>query len=260
MKIVIISEYATRELYVIERILEAHPSAVVVRPTYSPSSHNGSTQKVNFQRLINQFTWKLHRELWNRKIYPDKSFPIIANQVHIPATDLHSSVGVEAIKKLSPDILISCRSPLLKPEIIRLAKIAAVNIHYGIAPQYRGNDTLFWPLFYEDYDHIGGCIHHLTEGIDTGNILAEVYPDLNPKDGEIAIDYKTTKLLAIAALRFLKAVENRTAKIEGKPQHTRGRNFNRADRTPPVSLKYLIKRSVGMSRPPKRKGKIIAYF
>lgn len=259
MKIVIISEYATRELYVIEQIIKKYPSTIVVQPTYST---NGQSKpgKFKFEQFANRISWKLHRELWNRKIYPGNKFPEIPNKKFIPSSDLNTRTGVEALEKLSPDILITCRAPLLKPEIINVPAIAALNIHYGIAPHYRGNDTLFWPLYYNDFEYLGGCIHHLTEGIDTGNVIAEVYPELEPSDGEISVDIKTTQLLAKATLMFLESVENSTADITGKSQDIAGRNFNSKERRLSASLKYLAKRTVRLSRPPYRNERIVTYF
>lgn len=109
-------------------------------------------------------------------------------------------------------------------------------MHYGIAPEYRGNDTLFWPLYFNEIKKVGGCIHHLTEGVDTGNILAEVYPPLSPGDSEIDVDYKTSSLLATALLNFLKCSEKSDVDLAGKPQLKKGRNFKSCERTFAKSL------------------------
>lgn len=266
MNIVIISEYATRELYVIEQIIKEYPSATVVRPVYptsSDSDKNTNDDKNIFDRikkLADAVSWKLHRTLWDRKFYPDRNIPNIPNIIEIPESKLHSPAGIETVDVLSPDILITCRSPLLKPELFNLAEKAAINIHYGVAPYYRGNDTLFWPLYYDDFDHLGGSIHHLTEGVDTGNIVAEVYPSLTPWDGEINVDFKTSRLLAKALLEFLKTAERNNSDLSGKPQLVKGRNFKSADRTHKKSLEYLCKRAIGLSRPPRRDERMVTHF
>jgi len=263
MNIVIISDYASRELFIIEQIIQKYPETVIVQPVYS-AQKNGQSNGLRLVKRVRNFanavSWKLNRELWNRKLYPNKSYPEIPNKIHIPSHQLHNQEGAQIIRQLHPDVLITCRSPIIKPDIIQIPNIAAVNIHYGLAPHYRGNDTLFWPLYYGDYEKLGGCIHYLTEGIDTGNILAEVYPELNSNDGEIAVDLKTTKLLAKAMLHFLEAVEKGESDLDGKPQNEKGRNFNSRDRRPGISLKYLAKRAVGLKRPPVREEKIVTYF
>lgn len=264
MNIVIISEYSARELYIIEQILKEYPSATVVRPTYpsdSPKSRKSPIDKLpGIRKWTDALVGKARYKLWERKFYPDNEYPDITNIIEIPESELHESSGIQTFEILSPDILITCRAPIISRDLINIPDIAAINIHYGIAPDYRGNDTLFWPLYFNDFDKVGGCIHHLTEGIDTGNILAEVYPSLSPCDGEIEIDYKTSRLLAIALLKFLKYAERNDVNLSGKPQLKKGQNYNRDKRTFTKSLGYVLKRAVGLSSPPRRNSRINNYF
>ncbi|MEX2344467.1 MAG: formyltransferase family protein [Balneolaceae bacterium] len=261
MNIVIISDFTSRELFIVEKIIAEYPSAVVVQPVSGlQKTENKSTKKHSLKQFINRITWKIHRLLWDRKFYPDKNFPEIKNNFFIPFSILNRPEGIRIFSDLAPDVIITCRAPLLCKDLIQIPEIAAVNIHFGLSPNYRGNDTLFWPLYYKDYSHLGGCIHHITPGIDTGNILAEVYPPLGAFDGEIAVDYNTTVLLAEAAVQYLKATERAGTRLPGKPQKEKGRNFNLSDRSFGKSLSYLMKRSVGLSLPPKRKGKIVTHF
>lgn len=264
MNIVVISEFTSRELYIVEQITREFPSATVIRP-YSVSGHQKKDNaRKPFRQAVSQFinraTWKLHRVLWDKKFYPAGNPPKLQNMLSIPFSELNKAAGIEMLAGLAPDVLITCRAPLLHKALIEIPKIATVNIHFGLAPNYRGNDTLFWPLYYRDYEHVGGCIHHITTGIDTGNILAEVYPSLNTFDGEIAVDYNTTLLLAKAILQFLKETEAAGARYPGKKQIRKGRNFNSADRTFGKSLSYLTRRMFGLSCPPKRTGTIITHF
>ncbi|GAB4107855.1 hypothetical protein GCM10028791_03020 [Echinicola sediminis] len=263
MKIVLISECQIREMAVIEQLLYHYPSTIVVSPNFSkgPKKKKSLTPSAVLSRLAKRTLVKLHLNTLNRKLYPDpQSKPSIQNRIEIHGPKLNQTEGITLLQELEPDVLITCRAPLLKPEIIKIPKIAAVNIHYGIAPAYRGNDSLFWALFFRDYEHLGGCIHHLSEGVDTGDILSEAFPALAPGDGETEIDIKTTRLLGTALIQYLKALENGEAKTNGKPQTQKGKNFKSADRTVGKSLLFWLKKNVGASRPPKREEKIITYF
>lgn len=256
MKIVIISEYTSRELYIVNRILTEYPTAVVVRPETNESPSSETNQ---IKSHAGRFTWKLHRMLWDRKFFPGGDFPEGKNTLSFPYSKLNRPEGIRFISDLNPDILITCRAPLLSDEIIEIPRFSAVNVHFGLSPYYRGNNTLFWPLYFNDFDHLGGCIHHINSGIDTGNILAEVYPALTSSDGEIAVDYQTTLLLADAMVHYLKTSEKKRY-LPGKPQIEKGRNFNKAERTTWISMKYLLKRMIGLSCPPKRSGRIVTHF
>lgn len=264
MNIVIISDFTSRELFIVEQITREYPSATVIRPSsvsgFQKNGSGRSKRRQTTRQFINRITWKLHRVLWDKKFYSAGNSPELKNTLSIPFSELNNSGGIEMLTELAPDILITCRAPLLKNKLIEIPEIATVNIHFGLAPNYRGNDTLFWPLYYNDYEHLGGCIHHITTGIDTGNILAEVYPPLSTFDGEIAVDYNTTLLLAKAILQFLKETEATGSRFPGKKQDGKGRNFNSADRTFGKSLSYITKRMCGLSRPPKRNSTIITHF
>jgi folate-dependent phosphoribosylglycinamide formyltransferase PurN len=262
MNIVFISDYSARELYVVEQVLKKYPAAVVVRPSSSTSDEKKpSASGINkMGRWVNDVGWKVQRKLWNYKFFGRRKLPRPRNIMSIPSDDLNKTAGAKILQSLQPDILITCRAPLLPPEIFTIPSIASINVHYGIAPYYRGTNTLFWALYYNDFGHLGGCIHHLANGIDTGNLLTEIYPALSSSDGEIALDYKTSRLLAKALLAFLSTVEKRDTDINGKPQTEKGRNFNSRDRTLKKSTEQLLKRTFGLSKPPKRDEKIITYY
>ena len=254
MKIVFISDYTIPEMFILEKIQENYPETVVVVPEKPNSDEKPISvyKKRPFLRhFINAITWKIHRECWECAFYPDGQFPEIMNRIPINWNELNKSEGETVISKLLPDILITLRAPILSNELIRIPKIAAVNLHIGVAPAYRGNDTIFWPLYYKDFGNIGGTIHHLSEGVDRGNILAQVKPELHPFDGEIRLEYKTICQLREALLIFLKKVESGGVNLSGKAQESIGRNFKSADRTIAKSFLYCGRRMAGLSMPPK---------
>lgn len=262
MKIVIISDYNTPELYMIEQIQRKYPDAAVIIPHHVASDWKPEPfyKKKNLPlEFINAVTWKVHRELWDRKFYPNKEFPELSNTLPIVWDQLNKETGINLLKSLAPDILIVNRAPILSPELIEIPKLA-VNIHVGIPPHYRGNDTVFWPLYKKDFDRVGGCIHVVSNRVDGGDILAEVYPSLSPTDGEVSVEYKITLLLAEALLDLLKNAEIADFELQGKHQIEKGRNYKSTERSLFISSKYLMKRLVGLSRPIRREAQIITRY
>ncbi len=262
MRIVIISDYNTPELYMIEQVQREYPEAMVIIPHHVASDWKPEPfyKKKNWPlHFINAVTWKIHRELWNRKFYPNKEFPKLSNTIPVVWSELNKEAGINLLKRLDPDILIVNRAPILSSELVNIPKLA-VNIHVGIPPFYRGNDTVFWPLYKRDYDHVGGCIHVISNRVDGGDILAEVYPSLSPSDGEVTIEYKITLLLTEALLDLLKNAEMTDCKLQGKPQTEKGRNYKSTERSLFISSWYLMKRMMGFSRPARRAERVVPHF
>lgn len=80
--------------------------------------------------------------------------------------------GHDALRDANPDLLVSVGSPvILKPDVLRLARIGAVNVHNGKLPAYRGLFGTFWEAYRgETWGHIS--IHTMLEDVDTGPVLA----------------------------------------------------------------------------------------
>lgn len=246
----------------IEQVQREYPDAMVIIPHHVASEWKPESfyKKKNWPlHFINAVTWKIHRELWNRKFYPNEEFPLLSNTFPVAWDKLNKETGINLLKRLDPDILIVSSAPILSSELINIPKLA-VNIHVGIPPYYRGNDTVFWPLYKRDYDHVGGCIHEVSNRLDGGDIFTEVYPSLRPSDGEISIEYKITLLLTEALLDLLKRAEIVNCELKGKSQIEKGRNYKSAERTLFVSFWYLMKRLIGLSRPLRREKRIVPYY
>ena len=56
----------------------------------------------------------------------------------------------------------------------RLIELGAINLHAGVAPQYRGAACNFWAQYDGHWDLVGATIHLLGRGLDSGPILDTV--------------------------------------------------------------------------------------
>lgn len=77
-------------------------------------------------------------------------------------------------------ILVFGASYIRPPLIDALVERQAMNIHVGIAPQYRGNSCNFWALNDGRPHLVGSTIHYLSRGLDTGDVLMHALPQ--PRD------------------------------------------------------------------------------
>ena len=80
--------------------------------------------------------------------------------------------GVEDLKALAPDIMVTCAfGQILSKEILEIAPHGVVNVHASLLPKYRGAAPIQHAVINGD-EVSGVTIMQTEEGIDTGDILA----------------------------------------------------------------------------------------
>jgi Formyl transferase len=139
-----------------------------------------------------------------------------------------------------------------------IPKIATVNVHFGISPHYRGENTIFWPLYFGDYENVGFTLHYIDKGVDTGNILAQGFPALDSTDTEATIWTKCARMAAELLVDFLR--QNPNTPVRGRPQESRGRLFYALDRKIWQEIHYGVRRRFLGWRPPSRAERTVKYF
>lgn len=87
---------------------------------------------------------------------------------------------LELVRSLAPDVIaVACFPRRLPGDLLRLARLRAVNVHPSLLPLHRGPDPLFWTLRRGTGD-AGVSVHEMVEEFDAGPVLARQrvkYPD-----------------------------------------------------------------------------------
>ena len=122
----------------------------------------------------------------------------------IPITgSLNSSMSLETLRALSPDLLISIAgNEIFRKPLIELAPLGCLNLHTALLPKYRGLMPSFWVLKNGEKE-TGVSVFYVDEGIDSGPIL--VQERLNIGDMTQRELIKRTKAMGMRAI--IKAVE-----------------------------------------------------
>lgn len=80
--------------------------------------------------------------------------------------------GVEEIKALNPDIMVTCAfGQILSQELIDIPKFGIINVHASLLPKYRGAAPIQWSIINGDKE-TGVTIMQTEAGIDTGDIIS----------------------------------------------------------------------------------------
>lgn len=90
--------------------------------------------------------------------------------------------GVEDIKKLAPDLMITCAfGQILSQEILDIPKLGVINIHASLLPKYRGASPIHYAILNGE-KQTGITIMKTDIGIDTGDIILQKTLDIGEKE------------------------------------------------------------------------------
>ena len=89
---------------------------------------------------------------------------------------------VTEVQALRPDFLLSFQAAqLLRPPLIATAALAALNLHYGPLPRYRGVAPIAWAIINGEIE-TGVSLHYIEPGIDSGAVVAAAKVPIDPDD------------------------------------------------------------------------------
>ena len=108
--------------------------------------------------------------------------------------------------KLNPDIVLVGSWPeKFKKEIYDIPKIATINAHPSLLPQYRGPNPYFWTI--RNGEPVSGITFHLMDkGFDTGAILAQEEVKIYPSDTGKSLKERTVLTARGVVCELLKAL------------------------------------------------------
>lgn len=130
----------------------------------------------------------------------------------------------EFIKTQDADLALVFGTRKVANRIVRLFKDQAVNVHRGIAEEYRGLDSNMWAAYHLDFKNIGVTIHRIDDSLDTGEIIWQESLQF-PKDIQAyQMRYYETVQAADLAVQTLQDYINGT--LKSRPQVKTGRYYS----------------------------------
>ncbi len=186
------------------------------------------------KEAFNQSFMYLYRRLFEqgrderemKRIFSEKSFETVeqegVNTLYVD--NINAPEVVAFLQQLDIDVIVASGISILKPHIINAVDCKILNLHPGLAPDYRGRYGAYWPVYYEEPELVGVTIHFIDEGIDTGPILMQGRVQYNWNDYVKTITYKQHQLggeLMIRCLQNYEAAAEKAARKKGE----NSRNF-----------------------------------
>jgi hypothetical protein len=206
--------------------------------------------------VLRRLDGRLDREV--RAALPVPRSAVFAAVRRLTAGDLNGEVGTALLRELAPDLLILSGAPLLKPQVFGIPRLGTINLHWGIAPEYRGQESIFTALRRGDHGAIGMTVHYVDEGVDTGPVLAQGRPALEPGDTLATLWAKTARVGATMLGELLEAFGS--GPVAGTRRTGPGVNVRSRDRRVRHHVRYGIDRAVLRRHPPHAEERIVRYW
>ncbi len=145
---------------------------------------------------------------------PLETMPGGDKRVIVPS---HNGPECEAIlDNDKPEIIVVYGTAIIRDNIFRRAGLVTLNMHTGLSPNYRGDSTLFWPVYHDDPEHLGVTVHKLVPEVDGGDIVYTGKVSYTAGDTEADIFAKGVK---VGTKLYCKAVQEALdGTIEYHPQ------------------------------------------
>lgn len=259
MKLVVVSTLGAVHRHVISEVARVHPPALILQPVSLPPRNKPFATRLARMREapLASLRDRLEQEIRRRRMqHAEASIaralfggsPPSLTTTTVPIPALASPPTVDLLESMAPDVLLVTGAPILRPEIFTIPRLCAINIHYGVAPAYRGEDTLFWPLVQGDFDQLGITLHAIEKGVDAGRVFVQGTMARRGGESEIDLWVSAARLASRLAIELLSRFADSPPR--GRVQPPGGRQFFRRERTALAEARYLAVRALGRTPPP----------
>jgi methionyl-tRNA formyltransferase len=157
------------------------------------------------------------------RLCQERGIPVSEN------ADIRDPRQVGRLAELRPDLIFSFYyRELLPPEILRLPRLGAFNMHGALLPSYRGRAPVNWAVL-EGATETGATLHFMVEKADAGDIVDSESVPISPDETAIDVQRKVAAAAVRVLARQLPAIKAGSA--PRRPQDP-ARAFSRGRRTP----------------------------
>ena len=142
---------------------------------------------------------------------PVKEYALTQNiPVYQPVTCKDETV-IEEIRALEPDVMVVAAYGMLLPKaILDIPKIAIINVHSSVLPQYRGAAPINWAILNGD-EKTGVSIQYMVEELDAGDLLLAKETPIDPDEDAAQLYERLAVMGGEAASEALAQLRDGTA-------------------------------------------------
>jgi folate-dependent phosphoribosylglycinamide formyltransferase PurN len=142
---------------------------------------------------------------------------------HRTLDSINGKDGLATLRAWEPDVLVSVSSPeRFDPEVLRIASVASINLHWALLPRYAGIAPYFWVLRNGERE-TGLTIHLMVPELDAGDVLRQRTLAIAPVDTSLGLQLRLTELGAEELAAAIRGLPDSLA--TATPQDRDGRSY-----------------------------------
>jgi len=126
-------------------------------------------------------------------IFQKKIPEILSNfEIHLITKE---SFDENLIKSFNPHFfLVIYFGRILPEEVLKIPRIAGINVHFSLLPKYRGPAPVEWAVFNGERETGISCVF-LTREVDAGDIIHQIKVEIGEKESSVQVFEKLLQLL-----------------------------------------------------------------
>jgi len=97
--------------------------------------------------------------------------PVEGHTVSVPS--VNSEEARQVLRRLGPAVVVVCGTRIISASTLGCVDATFINLHAGVAPQYRGVHGGYWALAEGHPELAGATVHVVDRGIDTGPVVGQ---------------------------------------------------------------------------------------
>lgn len=147
---------------------------------------------------------------------------------------MNTSEALNILSESNPGFGIVFGTRKLSGKTIDCFEDGMINVHRGIAEEYRGVDSELWATYHGDYDNIGVTIHGVDTQLDTGSIIFQERLKLKKNMKIYQLRYYLTVIATDLVIKSLKLY------LQGNLEHVKQKKHGRYYSFMPYDLKNVV--------------------
>ena len=143
---------------------------------------------------------------------PVKEYALSVELPVFQPAKMRDGEALAILQGLKPDLIaVAAYGKILPVDILELPPLGCVNVHSSLLPRYRGAAPINWAILNGE-DETGVTIQRMAEGVDTGDVLAQVSTPIDINENAAQLTVRLARLGAELLVETVRALETGSAR------------------------------------------------